>query len=188
MTSYEAMAPSGEPGLPLKGCEDAEQIRRLEEAILRGAGGLARLKKTVPLLLREAIDDVIDAPRTNRSALDQTKINERIYLATKVKVRLRTLLELPRGRVLDVFADGVEAAIQSTIRQTWQIPPAIVGYACVLIKADTKRSVCSVGAVVIRNQTLSSRRSSSGRRTISRAGLSSVSWMLKDEPLPGTSL
>ena len=163
---------------------DREKIKQLAEAMLKSAGGLSRFKKALPLLLREAIDEVIDAPRTNRSGLNQTKMNERTYLAAKVRLRLRNLLKLPRGRTLDIFANGTDVAIQSTICQTWRIPRGVVGSPCVLVKADPARSVCSVGAIMIRDESLSQSTSPSGRKMISIAGLAGVRWILKDEPLP----
>lgn len=163
---------------------DREKIEQLTEAMLKSAGGPSRFKKALPLLLREAIDEVIDAPRTNRSRLDQTEMNERVYLAAKVRVRLRNRLKLPRGKILDIFANGTDVAIQSTIRQTWRIPRAVVGSPCVLVKADPARSVCSVGAIMIREEVLSPSTSQSGRRMISIAGLAGVRWILKDAPLP----
>ncbi|HEY1255825.1 MAG TPA: hypothetical protein VGF01_13690, partial [Terracidiphilus sp.] len=57
---------------------DSMLIDKLEKAILRNAGGLEKFKKEIPLLLRKAIDEVIDSARTNRFTLDETKINERI--------------------------------------------------------------------------------------------------------------
>ena len=187
MTTNRASSPRKEPNQPQESNPDSLLIKQLEEAILRNAGGLARFKKDVPLLLRKAIDEVIDSPRTNRFTLDETKINERIYLGTKVRVQLRNLLKQPRGRMLDLCVGGTEAGIQSTIRQTWSIPSKFVGNPCLLIKSDEKRAVCSVGTIVIRDEVLKAAGESSGRRMISGAGIASIRWILKDEPLPGIS-
>jgi hypothetical protein len=187
MTNDQASTPKNQLGWLRQKDEDAEQIKRLEETILKNAGGLARFKKDISVLLRQSIDEVIDTPRTNRCTLAETKISERIYLSTKVRVRLRSFLKLPRGRILNHIDSGTEMCIQSTIRQNWEIPSTIVGHPCVLIRSDVKRSVCSVGAIVVRDEVLCASRNPSGRRMISRAGLASIRWILKDEPLPFNS-
>ena len=162
----------------------SEVIQRFEKAIFRNAGGQARFRREIPLILRQSMDEVIDTPRTGRSQLDETKMIERIYLATKVRVRLKSFLRFPRGKLHDVVVGGVEAGIQSTVGRTWHISPAMVGFPCILIKTDPRRRVCSVGTIVIRDETLSPGKNPSGRRTISCAGLAGVRWILKDEPLP----
>jgi hypothetical protein len=173
-----------EPESPHKTDRKTDLVKRLGEKILRNAGGSAQFKKAAPLLLRCAIDEVIDTPRTGRSTLDETKINERIYLATKVKLRLKSLMKLPSGKVLDLETGEIQVGIQSTIGRTWYIPRAIVGYPCILIRCDVNHSLCSVGVIEVRDDCLSASQKSSGRRMISRTGLARVHWILKDEPLP----
>jgi hypothetical protein len=166
---------------------DSILIEQLEKAILKNAGGLAKFKKEIPLLLRKAIDEVIDSARTNRSTLDETRINERIYLGTKVRVQLRNRLKLAKGRMLDLCFGETEVGIQSTIRQTWSVSREFIGHPCFLVKSDEKHLACSVGLLVIRNEVLKAAGNSTGRRMISDAGIANIRWMLKDEPLPATS-
>jgi hypothetical protein len=184
MTNGEAGAPKREAVWLQQRDQDTAQLKRLEGTILKSAGGQRRFKKAIPQLLSRAIDEVIDSPRTGRSALDETKMNERIYLGVKVRVQVRGLLGLPKGRTLDFLANGAETSIRSTIRQTWSIPPTIVGNPCILIKSDLKRSVCSVGAIVVREEMLSPSKGPSCKRAISRAGLAGIRWILRDEPFP----
>jgi hypothetical protein len=176
-----------EPDRPGPENPDSLLIKQLEKAILRNAGGFERFKKESPLLLRKAIDEVIDSPRTKRFTLDETKINERIYLGTKVRVQLRNLLRLTRGNVLDLCFGGTEVGIQSTISQTWSVPPNFVGNPCLLVKSDEKLAVCSVGAMLIREEVLNSPGKPSGRRLISKAGIEKIHWILRDEPFPSKS-
>jgi hypothetical protein len=170
-----------------QGDPDSLLIKQLEKAILRNAKGIERFKKEIPLILRKAIDEVIDSARTNRFTIDETKINERIYLGTKIRVQLRTYLKLSSGKMPDLGSGETEVGIQSTIRQTWSIPPEIVGNLCLLVKSDEKRAVCSVGALVIRDKVLNTTKQSSGRRMISTTGIANIHWILKDEPIPYVS-
>ncbi len=56
MTNGDGSAAKSEPAKPLQSDEDCERIKRLEDTILKGAGSLARFKKTIPILLRQAIN------------------------------------------------------------------------------------------------------------------------------------
>lgn len=173
-----------EPNRREQGDPDSLLIEQLEKAILRNAGGIGKFKKEIPLLLRKAIDEVIDSARTNRSTLNETKINERIYLGTKIRVQLRNRLKLAKGRIINPCFGGTEIGIQSTIGQTWSVPPELVGNTCLLVKSDEKRAICSVGTIMIQDEVLNAIGVSSGRRVISSAGMESIRWILKDEPLP----
>ena len=139
---------------------------------------------SIQRLMRKAMDNVIDSARTDRLTLSQTKINERIYLGTKVKLWLRGWLRMPPGRMLDLSIDGIEAGIQSTICRTWSVPRRIYSHPCILIRSDERLATCSIGLTVIRDEILNGGDESSGRRTISTAGLANVHWILKDEPFP----
>jgi len=177
-----------EPNRREQGDPDSLLIEQLEKAILRNAGGIGKFKKEIPLLLRKAIDEVIDSARTNRFTLDETKINERIYLGTKIRVQLRNRLQLGRLKMLGRSFGETEVGIQSTINQAWSLPSEAIGNLCLLVKSDEKRAICSVGAMVIRDEVLNAAGKSSGRRVISKKGIASIHWMLINEPLPVTSL
>ncbi len=187
MAANTASKPDDQLGLARPGNTDLLLIEQLEQAILRNAGGLERFKREIPLLLRKAIDEVIDSPRTNRFTLDDTKLSERIYLATKVRVQLRHRLKLARGKMLDLVVGETEAGIQSTINHSWSVPLRLVGNPCLFIKSDEKRATCSVGVTVIRDEELKAAGKSSRRRMISNAGVANIRWILKDEPLPDAS-
>lgn len=163
---------------------DSLLVEQLEKAILKNAGGLGKFKKEIPLLLRRAIDEVIDSPRTNRFTLDETKINERIYLGTKIRLWIRTLLKLPNEKTSNLSFGETQIGLQSTICQTWSVPSEFIGNPCLLVKSDERRAVCSVGTLMIRDKLLNAAEKSSGRRVISSAGIENIRWILKDEPLP----
>jgi len=160
-----------EPDRPGPENPDSLLVKQLEKAILKRAGGIEKFRKKVPLLLRKAIDEVI----------------ERIYLGTKIRVQLRSCLKLERENVLDPCIGGTAVEIQSTISQNWSVPPEFVGKLCLLVKSDEKRAVCSVGTMMIRDELLNEPGKSSRRRTISKAGIENIRWVLKDEPFPPKS-
>ncbi len=163
---------------------DYELVRRLEDSILHHAGGLVRFRRNVPLLLRKAIDEVIDSARTNRFTLDEVEKTEKTYLGTKVEILLRNLLRMEKGRILDLSIDGIETDIKNTIGLNWTIPSEAMGHPCILVKTQESKAICSFGLIVIRDQILNLGANRDGKRTISKAGLEHVHWLLKDEPYP----
>jgi hypothetical protein len=163
---------------------DSLLIKQLEDAILRNAGGLARFKKEIPLLLRKAIDEVIDSARTGRFTLDETEKTEKTYLGTKVEILLRNWLRFSKGKILDLSIDGIETDIKNTMHTTWMIPSEAMGHPCLLVKTDEKSARFSIGIVVIRDEFLSSGKNKDGKNSISKAGRDRIHWILQDEAYP----
>jgi len=163
---------------------DSLLIEQLEKAILRNAGGLDKFKKEIPLLLRKAIDEVIDSARTNRFTLDEIEKTEKTYLGTKVEILLRNLLRFPKGKILDLSIDEVETDIKNTMRSTWMIPSEAMGHPCILVKTDEQSSHFSIGIIVIRNDVLGAGKNKDGKSSISAAGKDKIHWILQDEMYP----
>ena len=91
--------------------------------MLNAAGGLPAFSQRVPQIVRRAIDEVIDTPRTNRFTLSETEKTEKTYLGTKIEILLRAYLGFGKGRVLDLSIGGVETDIKNTIGTNWTIRP-----------------------------------------------------------------
>lgn len=163
---------------------DSLLIEQLEKAILRNAGGLERFKKEIPLLLRKAIDEVIDSARTNRFTLDEIEKTEKTYLGTKVEILLRNLLRFPKGKKLDLSIDGIETDIKNTMRATWMIPSEAMGHPCIVVKTDEQSARFSIGIILITSEVLGAGRNKDGKSSISSAGKDKIHWILKDELYP----
>jgi len=166
------------------GHRDCELIGRLESAIVRDAKGWERFVEEVPRLLRQAIDEVIDAPRSRRLLIGELEKTEKTYIGTKIEILLRYHLRLDRGKILDVLVDGIEVDIKNTIRGSWMIPREAAGHPCILISANEKTAKCSFGLVVIQQDILRSRSNQDKKKTISSAGMANVHWLLKDHDYP----
>ncbi len=89
----------------------------LAAALERHGGGPAGFAAGLPPLFRRAVDEVIDAPRTNRFTIGELEKTEKTYLGTKVEILLRDFLKLPKGRILDLLIDGVEVDIKNTMQR-----------------------------------------------------------------------
>ena len=94
---------------------DFATLAPLAAAIERRAGGAGGLKAGLPPLFRQAVDEVIDAPRTNRFTIGELEKTEKTYLGTKVEILLRDFLKLPKGKILDLSVDGVEVDIKESV-------------------------------------------------------------------------
>ncbi len=161
---------------------DYEQTQRLETAILQKAKGFENFKVNFSALLRRAIDEVIDSARSNRFTLDEIEKTEKTYLGTKIEILLRNYLKMSKGKVLDLSIDGIEVDIKNTIGTNWTIPQEAVGHPCLLVKAHEEKATCSFGIVVITDALLNLGKNRDGKRTISKIGMESVHWLLRDEP------
>jgi len=170
----------GQPGTH----PDYKLVKRLEEAIYQQAGGFASFREEIPLLLRKAIDEVIDAPRTNRFTLEEIEKTEKTYLGTKVEILLRNHLKLPRGKILDLLIDGIEVDVKNTMGSSWMIPSEAMGHPCILVITNEKKALFSFGIIVIRQPVLTSGKNKDGKGQISAAGKEQIHWLLRDEPYP----
>jgi hypothetical protein len=163
---------------------DHQALAPLVAAFIRASGGLARLTQEIPQIIRKAIDEVIDAPRTNRFTLAETEKTEKTYLGTKIEILLRSHLGLPKGKVLDLSIAGVETDIKNTMGGNWTIPMEAFGHPCLLVKENEKTALCSVGIIIARDAYLNPGSNRDAKRSFSAAGLQNVWWILKDHPYP----
>jgi hypothetical protein len=168
--------PSNHPDYPV--------LEPVVTALVTAAGGMDKLAQEIPQIFRKAIDEVIDAPRTNRFTLGDTEKTEKTYLGTKIEILLRSQLGLPKGRILDLSIGGVETDIKNTMGGNWTIPIEAFGHPCLLLKENERLAICSVGLVVARDTYLNPGQNRDAKRSFSSAGLANVWWLLKDHPYP----
>jgi hypothetical protein len=164
---------------------DFQLLCNLESAIINSTKGIERFKERIPLLLRKAIDEVIDAPRTGRFTVDELEKTEKTYLGTKVEILLRNWFRFPKGRTLDLLIGGVETDIKNTMGDNWMIPQEAVGRPCLLVKTDEKLARFSIGIIVARREFLRDGVNRDGKRGISATGKGKIRWILENESYPG---
>ena len=173
------------PGFPLSATHnDYPLLAPIVDSILEQAGGFDAFAEHIPQLIRQAIDEVIDTPRTNRFVLRDTEKTEKTYLGTKIEVLFRAHLNLTKGRNLDLSVRGAEVDIKNTMGGNWAIPLEAVGHPCVLIQENEKTALCSIGVIIANGAYLNPGSNRDGKRTISAAGLLNVWWILRDHPYP----
>jgi hypothetical protein len=137
-------------------------------------------------MIRTAIDEVIDTPRTNRFTLSETEKTEKTYLGTKIEIMFRALLKLPKGRILDLSVRGAEVDIKNTMGSAWAIPMEAVGHPCILIRENEQSALCSVGIMIAHEKYLNPGKNRDKKSTIAVSSLREhVWWLLRDHPYPG---
>jgi Restriction endonuclease NaeI len=162
---------------------DFEIVKRLESALVKQAGGLGKLKQELPALIREAIDEVIDTPRTGRVHASELEKTEKTYIGTKVEILVRNFFHLPKG-ILDLTIDGLDVDVKNTLGDTWMIPPEAVGKPCILVASDEEKRTCFFGIFVASLDNLTSGLNQDKKRSISAVGFANIHWLLIDEPYP----
>lgn len=152
--------------------------------IVRHGGGFDTFAEKVPALFRQAYDEVIDAPRTNRFTLEETEKTEKTYIGTKVEILIRDYLKLPKGRLLDLLVNGVEVDIKNTTGRSWMIPTESIGHPALLLRTNEKSARCDVGIVVCRHEYLSVSTNKDSKRQIRAEHYPSIWWILHGHPYP----
>lgn len=156
----------------------------LVDTILAQAGGFDSFAENVPPLLRKAIDEVIDAPRTDRFTIDQTEKTEKTYLGTKIEIFLRRFLSLPKGKKLDLIVNGVEVDIKNTTKTDWMVPRESLGKPAMVIRTNEKKALCDVGLVVFHKHYLGLGENQDKKGRLAAANRIHIWWVLNEFPYP----
>lgn len=142
------------------------------------------IESIVGAILRQAIDEVIDMPRTQRFSLDELEKTEKTYIGTKVEIIFRDTFELEKGKKLDLLVNKHEVDVKNTIRNNWTIPMEAIDEICVLLQTNDKASSFSVGLVICRDRVLNQGRNRDKKRTISISGKNEILWLVENGELP----
>lgn len=135
-------------------------------------------------LIRRAIDEVIDAPRTKRLILSQCEKTEKTYLGTKVEILFRDAIGQPKGEFLDLDLGGVDTDIKHSIGTAWMIPKEAVDKPCVLISENEATARFNLGLIICRPENLTTGGNRDQKLQVSAYGREQAVWLAKDEPYP----
>lgn len=135
-------------------------------------------------VIRKAIDNVLQGDRTRRYSISQLTPEEKKHIGTQVEKGLKSEFFQGRaGKVSDTTIADVEVDIKNTIGENWMIPPEAVGRLCLLTRIDEKAATCSVGVIRARNELLG-KENQDKKKSFSKEGRKSISWIVKDASLP----
>ena len=155
----------------------------VRERIFDAGGGETAFRKELPFLFRQAIDELIDAPRTRRLRLDQLEPNEKAVLGIKVEAALRYFLDFPRGQ-LDFRIGPHDVDVKFTMRDNWMIPPEAVGHICLLCRVIETAARYWIGLLEASPGNLTTRPNRDGKLSVSASGKQNIFWIAENEPFP----
>jgi len=158
-------------------------INEVREAIFAAAGGRRKFLVKLPLMFRQAFDELIDTPRTRRLLFEELDANEKAVLGIRVEAALRQILNFPRGK-LDFLIGDHDVDVKFTSVNNWMIPPEAVGHTCILCQADETKSLFSVGLAVADEENLTQGQNRDKKRSFSKAGKGNIHWLAHQEPFP----
>ena len=158
-------------------------IFEIRRRLVAAAGGEQALLSELPFLFRQAIDELIDAPRTRRLRFSELDPNEKAVLGIKVEAALRQLLNFPRGK-LDFRLGAHDVDVKFTSRENWMIPPEAVGHACILCQADVTKSLFSFGLAMAADGSLNPGKNRDGKRSFCKTSKDNIHWLAYQEPFP----
>ena len=108
--------------LVVPGHPDFDVLERIKTEILRKVGGEATLRHALPVLIRDAIDFVIDPVRTARTRVQDLDNVEKTFVGLKVEHYFRDLLDVPKG-LRDLRIDGLDVDVKNTVGKCACQPP-----------------------------------------------------------------
>ena len=158
-------------------------VAEIVDEIFKAAGGEDRFREELPFVFRQAVDELLDAPRTRRLRLAELEPNEKAILGIKIEAALRYLLDFPRGK-LDFQIGSHPVDVKFSISGQWMIPPEAVGEYCILVAADDVRSLFSFGLARASAENLRAGKNRDGKTGFSAKGKASIYWIAKDEAYP----
>jgi len=158
-------------------------LEKTAEEVIRHAGSLYRLREELPILIRRAINEVIDTPRTGRLAIGELEKTEKTYIGTKIEILLRDFLGLPKGH-LDLEINGVDVDIKNTVGNNWMIPSEAVCKPCILVACDEDNALCYLGVIVARPEYLTVGVNRDAKHSISASGFENIRWIFREQPYP----
>lgn len=164
--------------------DDDSLLKYLADALRRSVDDPDGVEGVTAQLIRRAIDEVIDAPRTRRFVLDECEKTEKTYLGTKIEILFRDAIGQPKGASLDLDLGGVDTDIKHSIGTTWMIPKEAVGRPCVLITENENTARFGLGLVVCRPENLTSGGNRDAKLQVSAVGRANILWLAKDMPYP----
>lgn len=137
-------------------------------------------------IFRQSIDEVLDGQRTGRFDLADASVTktERTYLGTKVEIVTRAAFELPLGEHMDYSIAGHEVDAKFSLGGVWAIPTEAVGHLCLLMAANDAMGVFRVGVVRISAGILNPGANKDQKKTISKEGRKSITWLVAEGRLP----
>lgn len=168
------------------GHQDYVVLDRVRSAILQKVGGEPEMRRALPVLIRDAIDFVIDPVRTARTRIRDLDNVEKTFVGLKVEHYFRDLLDVPKG-LRDLVIDGLDVDVKNTVGTTWMIPPETYKNSdpCLLIATAEDDGRCWLGLLVARPEYLNAPNRDQ-KRSVSSAAFEHILWIADGIQFPAS--
>ncbi|MEV0569150.1 NaeI family type II restriction endonuclease [Dactylosporangium sp. NPDC050588] len=135
--------------------------------------------------VREALDGVIDGPRTGRYSLKQLLKSEKTTVGAQVELAFQRTFGLTDGHRLDLSIDGVEADFKFTqTRGAWQLGPENTGQLVILVYANEELGEWGLALGRVTDDLAAPAKNRDGKFSLRRDRLDSgLIWLFRDKPL-----
>ncbi|MGV9315658.1 NaeI family type II restriction endonuclease [Streptomyces sp. NPDC003691] len=140
-------------------------------------------------VLRDAIDQVLDGPRTGRYDWRTLFKTEKVHFGTLVEIAIQREFGFRDGAEMDYRIAGVEVDCKYSQQfGAWMIPPEVHGHLCLLVWADDYKSHWSVGLLRIREEWLNASMNRDLKSTLKAEHRDKVVWLWHNADLPENAL
>lgn len=128
-------------------------------------------------LVRQAMDEVIDNPRTGRKTIAELEKTEKTYIGTKVEIMLRNALGLKKGAKMDLMIEGEEVDVKFTLGNKWMIPQEAFGHLCLVVRGDETKGVYEAGLLRMTHNNLTKAENRDRKLCVSASGRKNIVWL-----------
>lgn len=130
-------------------------------------------------IVRRAVDEVIDGPRTGRWSISQLEKTEKTYIGTKIEILVRNAFDLNRSGPLDLEMMGHPVDVKWSMSCQWEIPTEAVDHLCLLIGMYNDEQSFCVGLIRCKEAFLNQGKNKDGKRTLSKRGRGQITWLVR---------
>lgn len=165
---------------------DYPTLKALEIEIVSRCGGLDALQERFPLLVRDAVDFLLDSVRTARTRVVELDNVEKTFIGLKLEHFVRDMLDVPKG-LRDLVVNGVDVDIKNTVLSNWSIPQETYrdSEPCLLMAVNDGAYTCSLGLIVAKPEYLHKGKGNRDtKKGVCAEGFKNIHWLVAETPFP----
>lgn len=161
-------------------------LKALEDEIAIRCGSLEYLQVKFPLLVRDAVDFLLDSVRTARTRVAELDNVEKTFIGLKLEHFVRDMLDVPKG-LRDLVVNGMDVDIKNTVLSNWSIPQETYrgSEPCLLMAVNDATYTCSLGIIVAKVDYLHKGKGNRDtKKGVSTEGFRHIRWLVAEMPFP----
>lgn len=165
---------------------DLRVLTVIRDEVAARSGGLDELKTKFPIIVRDAIDFVLDPVNTARTRVTDLDNVEKTFIGLKLEHFVRDMLDVPK-RLRDLHIAGLDVDIKNTVGGNWSIPQETYRNAepCLLMAVDDKKYLCYLGLIVAKLPYLHKGKGNRDtKKGVSKEGFKHILWIVAGHPFP----